>query len=155
MNKKEDIIKQLIDLYQKHDYSNLIRKAETSLNKGNQDHIIYNIIGLSEKKLNNTDKAKDCFNKSIEIDANYFVAYINKANLLSDLGDYKSAISLLIKVTKMNPLSFEAKFNIGICYLNLKQYNEATNSTICLTSHYMKDITSLCKRVICIHNGCI
>jgi len=37
----------------------------------------------------------------------------------------------------------------------LKQYNKATNSTICLTSHYMKDITSLCKRVICIHNGCI
>ena len=37
----------------------------------------------------------------------------------------------------------------------LKQYNKETNSTICLTSHYMKDITSLCKRVICVHNGCI
>ena len=37
----------------------------------------------------------------------------------------------------------------------LKKYNEETNSTICLTSHYMKDITSLCKRVICVHNGSI
>ena len=37
----------------------------------------------------------------------------------------------------------------------LKQYNKETNSTICLTSHYMKDITSLCKRVICVHNGSI
>ena len=35
----------------------------------------------------------------------------------------------------------------------LKQYNQETNATICLTSHYMKDITSLCKRVICVHNG--
>ena len=37
----------------------------------------------------------------------------------------------------------------------LKKYNNETNATICLTSHYMKDITSLCKRVICIDNGSI
>jgi len=37
----------------------------------------------------------------------------------------------------------------------LKKYNKETNATICLTSHYMKDITSLCKRVICVHDGSI
>ncbi len=37
----------------------------------------------------------------------------------------------------------------------LSKYNKETNATICLTSHYMKDITSLCKRVICVHNGSI
>jgi len=37
----------------------------------------------------------------------------------------------------------------------LKKYNQETNATICLTSHYMKDITSLCKRVICVQNGAI
>ncbi len=37
----------------------------------------------------------------------------------------------------------------------LEKYNEETNATICLTSHYMKDITSLCKRVICVHKGSI
>ena len=37
----------------------------------------------------------------------------------------------------------------------LQLYNRETNATICLTSHYMKDITSLCKRVICVHNGSI
>ncbi len=37
----------------------------------------------------------------------------------------------------------------------LQLYNKETNATICLTSHYMKDITSLCKRVICVHEGCI
>tara|TARA_B100002019_G_scaffold191957_1_gene165996 strand:+ start:95 stop:1090 length:996 start_codon:yes stop_codon:yes gene_type:complete len=37
----------------------------------------------------------------------------------------------------------------------LQKYNEETNATICLTSHYMKDITSLCERVICVHNGSI
>ncbi len=37
----------------------------------------------------------------------------------------------------------------------LKRYNEETDATICLTSHYMKDITSLCKRVICVHDGSI
>ena len=37
----------------------------------------------------------------------------------------------------------------------LKTYNKETNATICLTSHYMKDITSLCKRVICVHKGSI
>jgi len=37
----------------------------------------------------------------------------------------------------------------------LQKYNNETNATICLTSHYMKDITSLCKRVICVHEGSI
>ena len=37
----------------------------------------------------------------------------------------------------------------------LQKYNKETNATICLTSHYMKDITSLCKRVICVQNGSI
>tara|TARA_Y100000991_G_C21865772_1_gene302898 strand:- start:307 stop:810 length:504 start_codon:yes stop_codon:yes gene_type:complete len=37
----------------------------------------------------------------------------------------------------------------------LEIYNKETNATICLTSHYMKDITSLCKRVVCVHNGSI
>ena len=37
----------------------------------------------------------------------------------------------------------------------LQEYNKQTNATICLTSHYMKDITSLCKRVICVQNGSI
>ena len=37
----------------------------------------------------------------------------------------------------------------------LQIYNKETDATICLTSHYMKDITSLCKRVLCIHEGCL
>ena len=37
----------------------------------------------------------------------------------------------------------------------LQIYNKETDATICLTSHYMKDITSLCERVICVHEGCI
>ena len=35
----------------------------------------------------------------------------------------------------------------------LRQYNEKHNATILLTSHYMADITALCKRVILIHEG--
>jgi len=35
----------------------------------------------------------------------------------------------------------------------LKVYNKEKGATILLTSHYMKDITYLCKRVICIHEG--
>ena len=35
----------------------------------------------------------------------------------------------------------------------LQIYNKETGATILLTSHYMKDITYLCERVICIHEG--
>jgi len=35
----------------------------------------------------------------------------------------------------------------------LKRYNERTGATILLTSHYMADITSLCSRVIVVHEG--
>ena len=37
----------------------------------------------------------------------------------------------------------------------LQIYNKQTGATILLTSHYMKDITYLCRRVICIHEGYI
>ncbi len=35
----------------------------------------------------------------------------------------------------------------------LKEYNRRYNATILLTSHYMADITALCKRVLLIHQG--
>ncbi len=35
----------------------------------------------------------------------------------------------------------------------LAEYNKRTGATILLTSHYMADITALCPRVICIHEG--
>jgi ABC-2 type transport system ATP-binding protein len=35
----------------------------------------------------------------------------------------------------------------------LKEYNQRYQATILLTSHYMADITALCKRVILIHQG--
>ncbi|MCA1057717.1 ATP-binding cassette domain-containing protein [Rossellomorea aquimaris] len=35
----------------------------------------------------------------------------------------------------------------------LKDYNRETNSTILLTSHYMEDVTQLCKRVMVIDKG--
>ena len=37
----------------------------------------------------------------------------------------------------------------------LQIYNKETGATILLTSHHMKDITYLCKRVVCIHEGCL
>ena len=37
----------------------------------------------------------------------------------------------------------------------LRKYNRETGATILLTSHYMKDITYLCKRVLCVHEGFI
>ncbi len=35
----------------------------------------------------------------------------------------------------------------------LRQYNQRYNATMLLTSHYMADITALCKRVLVIHHG--
>jgi len=35
----------------------------------------------------------------------------------------------------------------------LRQYNARYNATILLTSHYMADITALCRRVLVIHHG--
>jgi len=37
----------------------------------------------------------------------------------------------------------------------LQLYNNESGATILLTSHYMKDITYLCERVICIHEGLV
>lgn len=35
----------------------------------------------------------------------------------------------------------------------IRRYNRTHNTTVILTSHYMTDITSLCKRVVLIHSG--
>ena len=37
----------------------------------------------------------------------------------------------------------------------IAEYNQKTNATVLLTSHYMADVEALCKRVIVIHHGSI
>jgi len=79
---------------------------------------------------------------------NYEVLLVSGSNKKKNF----DVINVLSKIKEVKNL----KVKLGIAYNPyLKKYNKETNATICLTSHYMKDITSLCKRVICVHEGTV
>ena len=75
--------------------------------------------------LNKTDEALDCINKLIEIDNNNYLPYLTKGNILAKNGQNAEAIENYKLSLEKNNISTQALYNMGICYLNMKDYQQA------------------------------
>jgi tetratricopeptide (TPR) repeat protein len=47
--------------------------------------------------------ALKCFDKAIELDRNYSLAYYNKGVLYTDIGDYRRALECFTKTLEIDP----------------------------------------------------
>ena len=56
------------------------------------------------------------YNKAIELDPNYYVAYNNRASLKKALGDKQGAMQDYNKAIEINPESLDAYWNRGFLY---------------------------------------
>jgi len=75
--------------------------------------------------LNKTNEALDCINKLIEIDNNNYLPYLTKGNILAKNGQNVEAIENYKLSLEKNNISTQALYNMGICYLNMKDYQQA------------------------------
>ena len=69
--------------------------------------------------------ALECYNRSLAIDANYFVARNNRANTYAALGRYQNALDDLKAALTLRPDSAEAHNNLGSVCVSLNRLDEA------------------------------
>jgi len=90
----------------------------------NNPHILTD-MGTSYAKLKQYDKASACYEKAIELQPDYFLAWSNRGNLLADLGYVTEAIDSYEKSLKLNPNYPEAWTNCGNAFFDLGRFEDA------------------------------
>ncbi len=70
-------------------------------------------------------RAVDLFTKSIQDNANFFMAYHNRAIAYSRLGEYDKSIEDLSKAVQLNPDYSDAYGRMGLVYEIKRNYPEA------------------------------
>ena len=76
-------------------------------------------------RLNDYQKAKDCFKKAIEIDPNYTPAHNNLGAIFKDLGENKEAKECYEKAIEIDPNYVNAHNNLGVFYADLGENQKA------------------------------
>lgn len=82
-------------------------------------------LGLAFADAQRPDDAKRELRAAIELDGDDPLARHELAALLMDEGDFRGAISHLKDVTRIDPRSFDAWLDLGICYAQKGFYAEA------------------------------
>ncbi len=85
----------------------------------------YNNIGNAYYRLGNNDKAKDYYQKAIQLQPNYADAYFNYGRLLAHDKQHEAAIEKLHKAIEHRPQHALALWQLGQIYLEKKDYKAA------------------------------
>lgn len=93
--------------------------------QANQSAINYKEQGNDYLKVNDFDKAIECYNKSISISPNYADAYFNLGKAYKLKKDFHSAIIALEKAKKLTPNDAETIIVLGEAYKQNGQYSLA------------------------------
>ena len=123
--------------------SNPENKTNYLKNKGNAFYKLATIelkesFGkLTPKITNNLEKAKSCFQESLEIDENQPEVLINKGNSLDDLGRYLEAIECYDKAILLDNKHYNAWGNRGISCWRLSELIEHEDDRAKLFSEAM------------------
>ena len=82
-------------------------------------------IGVNFQKSGRWDEALAAYNKAIELDPNYAVAWNSKGGLLFNLVRYDEALVAFKKVNELDPNYADGWENTGAAFSNLGRYEEA------------------------------
>jgi tetratricopeptide (TPR) repeat protein len=90
-----------------------------------QDHELYNSLGLCYQKKRNYKLAIDYFNIAIKIKPDAHQIYNNLALAYFELKKFSEALNLFDRAIEMNPNFAEAYYNMGNIYREAKEYDKA------------------------------
>lgn len=89
-----------------------------------ETYFIY--ANLSREKMNDKQKARECYEKAVEINPEFYKAHYNLAILLkTEFEDSENASVCYMKALEINPDSVEAHFNLAAIQMEKKEYDEA------------------------------
>ena len=102
--------------------------AMRGLDRGKDDARLINIIGVIAQKQGDLAKADTWIARSLEIDANYAPALVNRANLGISRAYYEPAEEDLKKAVAIAPDSVTAHISLGILYKRTGRFELAKNA---------------------------
>lgn len=90
------------------------------------DGAVYWYLKGNQFKSNASDKeALKCYNKAVQLDPIFVLAWNKKAMVLENMSRYKEAIDALDRATAIDPYWSSLWHNKGVAYYGLKRYDEA------------------------------
>ena len=132
-------IKELISLFDKNKFDELLRLSNELLNEFPKSILLHNIQGVLFTELKNYKLAKNIFIKVLNLNPNYTDGYYNLAYIFSKLDQEDKAIENYINAIKLDSNYFKAHNNLGNIYrkkgLNKKAI-ECYLSTLEINSNY-------------------
>ena len=86
---------------------------------------IYFKRGVDSSEKREYKKAVSDYNKAVETDPGFVVAYLNRGFTYSKMGEYEKAISDYDKAIEINPRYAKAYNNRGLVYRKMGEYDKA------------------------------
>ncbi len=95
-------------------YEAAIQRFTDATKKEPEMAMLWNNIGLAQRKLGNHDKAAEAYDKALAVDPKYAAAMNNMGMLKLVTGDRLSATLYFRKATETDPLYADAHFNLAV-----------------------------------------
>ncbi|MGB9893090.1 MAG: tetratricopeptide repeat protein, partial [Candidatus Saccharicenans sp.] len=113
------------DAYNKQDYPGALKEFEESIKLNPNNWAYYFNYGLTLKKLNKVDEAREAFKKAVELNPESFSANKELGEMLAKQDNFASALEYYKKAVSLSPTDPDAQYNLGACLVNLGQGEEA------------------------------
>ena len=90
------------------------------------ENVLFN-ISMARLRTGDKDKAKEGLRRVMEMNENHFQAISALGIIYLQDSDFVSAGGLLAEASKLEPENREISYNLGVCYLNLRKLDKASN----------------------------
>jgi protein O-GlcNAc transferase len=121
----QEVISQLINLYNQGQLSTLVEKAQALVEQYPTAFAVWNILGAAHKGLGTIDEASKAFKKVTEINPNYAGGYNNLGTALHDQYKFEEAIRVYEKAISIKPDYSEAFYNMGVTLKEVSRFEDA------------------------------
>ena len=115
----------VISLFDKKLYNEAESEIQNLIVKYKNDENLYNIYGAILSRLQIFDKAKEKYQKALELNPKFPEALNNLAELMNQTKEFNKAKQLCEEAIRLNKDYAEAYNNLGNSFVNLGFYKEA------------------------------
>ena len=112
----KDQIDSIISLYSAGKIEEAINAAQLLNHDYPNVPLLFNILGVCYKALNNLEVAVRMFKKALRIKNDYAEAQKNLGITLKDMGNFNEAVESLKRAISLNPEYIDAHYNLAVTF---------------------------------------
>ena len=124
-NPSKETTDQLMDLFNKGQFSAVIEKAQLLSKQYPKEFFIWNILGASRAQIGMLEDAILAYKNAISLNPNSAQLWSNLGVSLNDLGKFNDASEAHKKSISLNPNDADSYYNFGICLNDQGKFDEA------------------------------